>query len=157
MMPPGDTQEPLAIVGWREWVALPDLCIPFIKSKVDTGAKSSSLHAIEIETYTKDDTEYVRFVVPPYQRSDRGAVTCDVPLHDRRVVRSSSGEAAERYVIQTVVRWKGRAWLVDVTLADRTKMAFRMLLGRETLRGRVLVDSDQSFCGGRPRRKRSRR
>ncbi|MEO1524654.1 MAG: RimK/LysX family protein [Planctomycetota bacterium] len=154
MSSPGEPNDPLSIIGWREWVSLPDLGIPFIKSKVDTGAKSSSLHALEVETHLRDETEFVRFVVPPYQRSERGAVTCDLPLHDRRVVRSSSGEAAERFVIRTTVKWKGRAWLVDVTLADRTKMAFRMLLGRETLRGRVLVDSDRSFCGGRPRRKK---
>ncbi|MEL6109809.1 MAG: RimK/LysX family protein [Planctomycetota bacterium] len=146
--------ETLSIIGWREWVSLPDLGIPFIKSKVDTGAKSSSLHALQLETYMRGDDEYIRFLVPPYQRSERSAVRCDLPLHDRRVVRSSSGEASERYVIQTTVRWKGRSWLVDVTLADRTKMAFRMLLGRETLRRRVLVDSDRSFCGGRPRRKK---
>lgn len=146
--------ETLSIIGWREWVSLPDLGIPFIKSKVDTGAKSSSLHALQLETYMRDGEEYIRFLVPPYQRSERGAVRCDLPLHDRRVVRSSSGDASERYVIQTTVRWKGRSWLVDVTLANRTKMAFRMLLGRETLRGRVLVDSDRSFCGGRPRRKK---
>lgn len=150
----GDRREPPSLIGWREWVALPDLSIPFIKCKVDTGAKSSSLHALEIETFTREESEFVRFLVPPYQRSDRGAVTCELPLHDRRVVRSSSGEASERFVIQTTVRWKGRSWVVDVTLADRTRMAFRMLLGRETLRGRVLVDSDRSFCGGRPRRKK---
>ena len=155
MTPSGDRREPPSLIGWREWVALPDLGIAFIKCKVDTGAKSSSLHALwKSKPSPARKSEFVRFLVPPYQRSDRGAVTCELPLHDRRVVRSSSGEASERFVIQTTVRWKGRSWVVDVTLADRTKMAFRMLLGRETLRGRVLVDSDRSFCGGRPRRKK---
>ncbi|KAA5541110.1 ATP-dependent zinc protease [Roseiconus nitratireducens] len=146
--------QPLPVVGWREWVSLPDLGISHIKAKVDTGAKSSSLHAINPENFRRGGTDFVRFEVHPHQRSDEKRIMCEAPLYDIRMVRSSSGEATERFVIQTSVRWRNETWLVEVTLADRTEMGFRMLLGREALRRRVLVDSSRSFCGGRLKRKK---
>jgi len=143
-------------IGWREWVALPDLGIPHIKAKVDTGAKSSSLHAINPECFHRGGTKFVQFEVHPQQRSDEKRILCKAPLYDTRMVRSSSGEATERFVIQTRVRWHQQLWLVEMTLADRTLMGFRMLLGREALRRRVLVDSGRSYCGGRLKRKKKR-
>ncbi|QDT01637.1 hypothetical protein K227x_00040 [Rubripirellula lacrimiformis] len=145
---------PLVIIGWREWVVLPDLNIAHIKAKIDTGARSSSLHAFEIEPFTKDDQRWVRFQVHPIQRRDDLSIACEAPVHDVRNVRSSSGATSERFVILTTVSWMGESWTVDLTLADRTEMGFRMLVGREAVRGRMLVDPSRSYFGGRPPRRR---
>lgn len=147
-------EAPLVIIGWREWVSLPELNIPHIKAKIDTGARSSSLHAFEIEPFDKSGLRWVRFQVHPVQRRDDISVACEAPVHDVRSVRSSSGLAADRIVIQTAVSWMGETWTVDLTLADRTEMGFRMLVGREAVRGRMLVDPSRSFFGGRPPRRR---
>ncbi len=149
-------ETPLVIVGWREWVALPDLRIAHIKAKIDTGARSSSLHAFEIEPFRKSDERWVRFQVHPIQRRDQFTIACEAPVHDIRNVKSSSGVSAERYVILTSVLWMGQQWTVELTLADRTQMGFRMLVGREAVRGRMLVDPARSYFGGRPPRRRRR-
>ena len=156
---PSHTQHatPLVIIGWREWLALPQLRIPRIKAKIDTGARSSSLHAFDLETFQDSGNPFVRFNVHPVQRRDDLSVSCEAPIHDIRSVRSSSGVAAERIVIQTAVMWMGETWTVDLTLADRAQMGFRMLLGREAIRSRMLVDPGQSYFGGRPVRKKRRK
>lgn len=143
-------------MGWREWIAMPDLGLPHLKAKIDTGARSSCLHAIDIETFHQDDAVYVRFKVHPVQRSERRLITCEAKVHDVRSVRSSSGDVSDRFVILTPVRWKKLVWDVELTLADRTTMGFRMLLGREAIRGRMLVNPGQSYYGGRPRRKKKK-
>lgn len=148
-----ETDAPLIIIGWREWLSLPDLGIPRIKAKIDTGARSSSLHAYEIERFEQHGSSLVRFKVHPVQRRDSVTVVCVAEVHDVRSVRSSSGEATDRIVIQTPVRWMGESWTVDLTLADRSEMGFRMLVGREALRGRMLVDPGRSYFGGRPKKK----
>lgn len=153
--PTADT--PLVIIGWREWISLPELGIARIKAKIDTGARSSCLHTYEIESFELEGRPYVRFKVHPIQRHDEFSVTCQAPVHDVRSVRSSSGEAADRFVIQTLVRWMGESWTVDLTLANRSEMGFRMLIGREAIRGRMLVDPGRSYFGGRPKRKKKRR
>jgi hypothetical protein len=147
----------LLIIGWREWIALPDLGIVRIKAKIDTGARSSSLHTYSIEPFQSDGRPYVRFKVHPIQRHDEFSVTCEAPVHDVRRVKSSSGEVSERFVIQTQLRWMGESWLADLTLFDRSEMGFRMLIGREAIRSRMLVDSGRSFFGGRPIWKKRRR
>jgi hypothetical protein len=147
-------ETPLVIVGWREWVSLPDLGISRIKAKIDTGARSSSLHAFDIEKFDRGGVAWVRFRVHPRQRSDDVTVSCEAEIHDIRNVRSSSGESSERYVILTPVWWMGDTWMVDLTLADRTEMGFRMLVGREAMRGRMLVDPGRSYFGGKPKKKR---
>lgn len=149
-----ETETPLIIIGWREWLSLPDLGIPRIKAKIDTGARSSSLHAYDIQTFEKDGCALVRFKVHPVQRRDAVSVSCVAEVHDVRSVRSSSGEASDRIVIQTPVRWMGETWTVDLTLADRSQMGFRMLVGREAVRGKMLVDPGRSYFGGRPQKKR---
>ena len=149
-----ETDAPLIIIGWREWLSLPDLGIPRIKAKIDTGARSSSLHAYEIQRFEQQGCSLVRFKVHPVQRRDAVSVSCVAEVHDVRSVRSSSGEAADRIVIQTPVRWMGETWTVDLTLADRSQMGFRMLIGREAVRGRMLVDPGRSYFGGRPKKKR---
>ncbi|MEM9828102.1 MAG: RimK/LysX family protein [Planctomycetota bacterium] len=149
--------DPLLVIGWREWVSLPDLGIRFIKAKIDTGARSSSLHAFDIEPFEADGRRQVRFKVHPAQRNETWDVSCTADVADVRSVRSSSGEASERIVIQTPLRWMGQTWLIDLTLASRFEMGFRMLIGREAIRGRLLVDSGQSFFGPKPRRKKRRK
>jgi hypothetical protein len=138
------TETPLVIIGWREWISLPELGIVRVKAKIDTGARSSSLHTYEIEPFQVDGRPFVRFKVHPIQRHDEFSVTCQAPVHDIRPVRSSSGEVSERFVIQTLVRWMGESWTVDLTLFNRAEMGFRMLIGREAIRGRMLVDPGRS-------------
>lgn len=147
---------PLVIIGWREWVSLPSLGISRIKAKIDTGARSSSLHAFDIERYDRNGRGFVRFKVHPIQRHDELVVPCEAEIHDVRSVRSSSGEASDRFVIQTPVHWMGETWTVELTLADRTEMGFRMLVGREAVRGRMLVDPSRSYFGGRPKKRKRR-
>lgn len=145
------------IVGWREWVSLPDLGIDWMKAKVDTGARSSSLHAHDVEHFERDGAPWLRFVVLPWQGSDLDATVVEAPLHESREVRSSTGETQIRPVVRTTVRVAGVEHPVDVTLTDRSGMRFRMLLGREAVRRRFLVDPGRSYRGGKaPRVTRAR-
>ncbi|QDV23976.1 ATP-dependent zinc protease family protein [Aureliella helgolandensis] len=153
---PGEIQEPQLTIGWREFVTLPELGIRNIKVKVDTGARSSSLHAYDIEPFQHEGREFIRFKVHPRQRSESKVVETEAPLLEYRHVRSSSGESAERPVILTQVRLFGRAWQIELTLANRDSMGFRMLLGREAIRGSCLVDSGRSYLAGIPKRKRKK-
>lgn len=152
-----DAPNKLPTIGWREYVSLPDLKIAAIKAKVDTGARSSSLHAFEMELYRKDGLDYVRFKIHPMQRNDSLVVAVETPVFDVRRVRSSSGESSVRPVIVTVVELLGVAWPIELTLANRDQMGFRMLLGREAIRGRMLVDPGNSYFGGKPKRKKVKR
>ncbi|MFT5698526.1 MAG: hypothetical protein ACI8ZB_001381 [Desulforhopalus sp.] len=144
----------LPVVGWREWVALPDLGIKTIKVKVDSGARSSSLHAFDLETFQRDGVQWVRFTVQPVQRSHDKTVVVEAIVLEFRSVRSSSGVAKKRPVIMTNIELLGEKWPVELTLASRDEMGFRMLLGREAFRGRFLVDGGKSYYGGRPKRKK---
>ena len=144
------------VIGWREWVGLPDLGVDRIKAKVDTGARSSSLHVVGIEDFEQDGAPWLRFVVHPRQRSRKGAVTATAPLLDRRAVRSSSGAAETRPVIETRIELMGIIWVAELTLTRRDAMGFRMLLGRQAFRRRFLVDAGRSFRGDRPRRSAAR-
>jgi hypothetical protein len=140
----------LPSMGWREWLELPDLGIRRVKAKVDTGARSSSLHAESIELLQVRGQVAVRFIVLPLQRSRLKPVACQMPLYDERYVKSSNGSRELRPVIRTAVSWGGQSWEVDVTLTSRDLMGFRMLLGREAIRRRFLVDTGSSYFGGRP-------
>lgn len=146
----------LPLIGWREWIIVPDLFSLPVKAKIDTGARSSSIHALNITPVTVDGRECVQFETKPIQRSSAKLVQCVAPVDDIRHVRSSSGQESLRYVIVTPVRWKGMQWDVELTLADRSKMGFRMLLGREALRKRLLVNPAASFLGGRIKKKETR-
>lgn len=146
----------LGVVGWREYVSLPDMAIDSIKAKVDTGARSSSLHAFEIEEFTREGQRWVRFNVHPRQKDDLCAIAVEAPVLDVRNIRSSSGEVSERYVIVTALRLLGQTWPIELTLANRDEMGFRMLLGREAVRGRMLVDAGTSYYSGKPQRKQRR-
>lgn len=148
---------PKPIIGWREWVGLPQLGIERIKAKIDTGARSSSLHAFDVEQIQRDGQAFVRFKVHPIQRSQAGIVEVEAPILEFRHVRSSSGKATNRPVIVTSVSLLGITWPIELTLANRDQMGFRMLLGREAVRGRMLVDAGKSYYGGHPQWKERRR
>ncbi|RAL20786.1 ATP-dependent zinc protease [Lujinxingia litoralis] len=138
------------IIGWREWVRIPELGSWPVKAKVDTGARSSALHAEKIEFFEREGQAWVRFEVQPHQRSVRDAAAAEFPLHDRRMVRSSSGHEELRAVIRPQIQVLGKRFAIELTLTNRDEMGFRMLLGREALKGRFLVDPNASFLGGRP-------
>jgi hypothetical protein len=141
-------KETLPIIGWREWVGLPDFGIKSIKVKVDTGARSSSLHAYGLEEFEKEGEKWVRFQIQPIQRKRNKTEPIEFKVLEYRHVRSSSGKATMRPVIITNVELLGVTWAVELTLASRSKMGFRMLLGREAFRGRFLVDAGKSYYGG---------
>lgn len=138
------------IIGWREWIALPTFEVPWIKVKVDTGARTSAIHAHRLERYYAGGVLHVRFVVCPFPTDERRRVSVDCAVIDEREVRSSSGEVEARLVIRTDVTLRGLTFPIEATLARRDPMGFRMLLGREAIRGRFLVDPDQSFLNGQP-------
>ena len=142
------------VVGWREWVAFPEIGLPAIRAKVDTGAATSALHATHIERFTRDGAPWARFDVHPFFRKHhRMTVRCEAPVVDVREVRSSSGHSDERLVLGVTLRLGTRVdapeWPIEITLADRRRMQFPMLLGREAMADRVAVDPGASFRLGR--------
>ena len=139
-------------LGWREWVGLPDHGVEWLKAKVDTGARTSSLHAAGLHTFEVENREWVRFHVYPWQRSTADAVQVEARVLDRRQVRSSSGTTERRPVVVLPVRIGSRTVDVEFTLTRRDQMGFRMLLGRQALRRRFLVDTGRSFLLGQPPR-----
>lgn len=140
-------------VGWREWIALPDLGVEFIKAKIDTGAKTSVLHADGIKIVRKGDKRYVRFTLYPSQRSNHRATPARALLVEKRIIRSSSGHQTKRPVIRTHIQIGNEVWPIEVTLVDRAVMGFRMLLGRQAIHKRFVVDPAHSFLvGNRPPR-----
>jgi hypothetical protein len=142
-------KEPIRdVIGWREWVALPDLSIAHIKTKVDTGAKTSALHAFYVQPFERDGVEWVKFGVHPLQSSTSSIVECQAPVKALRSVTDSGGHAEMRYVIETSLIIKNHVHLIELTLTDRETMRFRMLLGRRALKRRFLVDSNKSFILG---------
>jgi hypothetical protein len=149
----------LASLGWREWVHLPDLGLEWIKAKTDSGARTSALHAFDIEIFERDGKEYVRFKVHPRQHNDVETMEAEAELIDQRHVRSSHGKRTFRPVIRTTLSVLGRQFPIELTLVCRKRMKFRMLLGREALRNRFIVDTGRSYLGGRkpPRSKRPKR
>ncbi|RMH19176.1 MAG: ATP-dependent zinc protease [Gemmatimonadetes bacterium] len=140
---------PRLVVGWREWAALPELGVPAIKVKVDTGARTSALHAFRLRRFQREGAPWVRFEVHPVQRVARPSIAVEAVVVDERLVRSSTGHEEERPVIETVLALGSESWPIHVTLTRRDAMGFRMLLGRQGIRGRVLVDPGRSFVLGR--------
>lgn len=140
------------IAGWREWVSLPGLGVPWMKAKLDTGARSSAIHAFDIEELERDGDTWVRYSIHPWQRSAEDATECESKVLEQRHVRSSSGHSEERYVVHVDVSLVGRVVTAEVTLSRRDEMGFRMLVGREALRQGFLVDPRRSYLGGRPKR-----
>ncbi len=138
------------VVGWREWVTLPELGIPAIKAKIDTGARSSSLHAYDMKRFKRRGVSMLRFKVHPIQRDFRTVVESEAKLVDLRKVRSSSGVVTLRPVIATPLRLGEETWEIEITLVRRDDMGFRMLLGRQSIRGHWLVDPGRSFVASSP-------
>ncbi len=136
-------------VGWREWASLPELGIERIKVKVDTGARTSALHAFRLETFFRGDSEWVRFFIHPLQRNTKVVRECVWPLLDRRVVSDSGGHREERVAIRTMLEMGDRRWPVELTITSRESMKFRMLLGRTAMEG-MAVDPGASYLLGRP-------
>jgi hypothetical protein len=137
----------LIVLGWREWVGLPALGVDRIKVKCDTGARTSSLHAHRIRTFDRDGVSIVEFYMHPVQRQPEPEVLCQLPIYDLRSVASSNGRSEERIVVRTDVSICGQCWPIEITLTNRDEMGFRMLLGREALRERIVVDPASSFLG----------
>lgn len=152
-----------SVIGWREWASLPELNIPAIKVKVDTGARTSALHAYKIENYHHGEREYVRFWIHPLQRRTDIDICCDAPVLDHRIVKDSGGHAEDRCVIKTPVRIGTHQWEIELTLTSREDMLFRMLLGRRAMvESGFTVDPGVSYLQGKkpknayPQRKKRR-
>ncbi len=144
--------EPLITVGWREWIALPELGIKRIKVKVDTGARTSALHTFATEPFDRDGEAWVRFGIHPVQGRNPAEAWCEARVHDQRLVTDSGGHGEQRLVILTPITLAGRTWPIEITLAARDNMRFRMLLGRTAMAGRVTVNPGASYLTRKERR-----
>ena len=141
-------ESPKPALGWREWVSFEGLGLPPIKAKVDTGARTSTLHAFKVRGFTRGGKKWVRFRVHPLQGDSSREVKCEAPVLDRRPVTDSGGHTQSRYVIHCVLRLQGERWPIELTLTNRDNMLFRALLGRTAIQGRYLVDPGRSFIQG---------
>ena len=136
------------VLGWREWVSLPGLGIAAIKAKLDTGAKTSALHAWDISLRAVDGRQWLRFRVHPAEGGDEAAsVVCEAPLSDRRWVTNPSGAREHRYIISTDIQIGASRWPIELSLTNREAMEFPMIVGREAMRNRLVVDPGASFRG----------
>lgn len=133
------------IIGWREWVGLPELGINRIKAKVDTGARTSALHAFSLKPFRENGQDKVNFCIHPFQHDVLTVVCCTANVVDRRLVTDSGGHSEERYVIKTALYLGAQQYQIEITLTEREDMLFRMLLGRGALRGRFMVNPVRSF------------
>lgn len=141
--------EDVPVIGWREWIALPEFGVDAVKAKIDTGARTSAIHAFDIRPFSKRGVPWVSFVLRPEQRRRQPALQCAAPVIDERKIRSSSGEQERRYVIEVEAHLGEIAWPIELSLTNRDELGFRMLLGREAIRRRFLVNPDRSFLIGR--------
>ena len=138
------------MLGWREWVELPELNIHQIKAKIDTGARSSALHAFAIEPYRKNGQRWVMFAIHPKQRHSDVFIECHAPIKDRRIVTDSGGHKQRRYVIETQLVLGQSRINAEMTLTNRDSMLFRMLIGRTTMNNRFIIDPNSSYLQGKP-------
>ena len=138
-------RSPRPVIGWREWVTLPELGNVVTKAKVDTGARSSALHAFDLERFQRDGEDWVRFAIHPLQRRTTPSVPVEARIVDERPVTSSSGRTQRRPVIATPITLDDTTWPIEITLTRRDEMGFRMLLGRQAIRKRYVVDPGRSF------------
>lgn len=144
------------ILGWREYLTLPDLELTRIKAKVDTGARTSALHTFELDEFERDGRLWVRFGMHPLQHRSDVAQYCEARVADRRPVTDSGGHREMRYVIATTLEIKDLRWPIEITLTNRDDMRFRMLLGRTAIRGRAIVDPGRSYVSSRRKKKKRR-
>ena len=141
--------QPKAIIGWREWIGLPELGIPAVKAKIDTGARTSALHVFDLEEFVEDGRQMVRFGIHPLQRRKDIVRFCEAPVLERRRVKDSGGHIEKRYVIRTKAVMGSESWKIDLTLTNRDLMLFRMLLGRTAVENRFLINPGRSYQTGR--------
>jgi len=137
-------------VGWREWIQLPELKLPEIKAKIDTGARTSCLHAFSVEPFEKNGYEWVRFGIHPHQEDIDTEVFCEAKVFDKRTVTDSGGHKEQRYVIKTDIILADQNWPIEITLTNRDTMLFRMLLGRTAMENKIVVNPGKSFLLGKP-------
>jgi hypothetical protein len=135
----------LKIIGWREWVTLPELKIDKIKAKVDSGARTSSLHAFDMKIYRRGGVDYVRFRIHPDQKSTKKTIVCHAKVFEFRRVKSSNGMSELRPVILTEIQLMGEKYKTEMTLTNRDEMGFRMLLGRQSIKNKFLLHTGKSF------------
>ncbi|MGB5293141.1 MAG: RimK/LysX family protein [Lysobacterales bacterium] len=136
-------------LGWREWVGLPELGLHAIKAKVDTGARTSALHAFELDTFSERGIDRVRFKIHPTQRDSEKIVTCVADIVDERSVTDSGGHREQRLIIMTLLNIGPWSWPIEMTLTARDNMMFRMLLGRTAMKGVAMVDPSRSYTTGK--------
>jgi hypothetical protein len=142
------------VLGWREWLGFPELGIARIKAKVDTGARTSCLHAYFVEPFQREGCGWVRFGIHPNQGDTSEEIICEAPVKDRRTVRDSGGHEEMRFVIETSVAIGVKQHRIEVTLTDRDTMKFRALLGRTAIGGQYMVNPGRSYVQGRHKKKR---
>jgi len=147
-------EKPLLEIGWREWVALPELNIPAIKVKTDTGARTSALHTFSIDPFVDGGVRRVRFGIHPLQQRKDIEIYAEADVIDQRWVTNTGGRRERRYVIRTPLAIGPWEWLIDVTLASRERLNFRMLLGRTAMGKRVRINPGRSYLTGRPKSER---
>jgi len=140
------------VLGWREWIALPELGINPIKAKIDTGARTSALHAFMIDPYKKGKQPWVRFAIHPIQKQTDVVIECHAPVKDRRIVSDSGGHKQRRYVIETDLVIGTHRINAEITLTNRDSMLFRMLIGRTALGNAYFINAHASFLQGHPGR-----
>ena len=136
-------------IGWQEWAGFPELCTTRIKAKIDTGAKTSAIHAFSVSEFERDGAPWASFILHPVQRRKLPEITCQAPIVDRRMIRSSNGIAQERLVIRTTMRMGDREWPVDLSLTNRDDMGFRLLVGRDALKKSILIHPARTFLQGK--------
>ncbi|NOU14178.1 MAG: ATP-dependent zinc protease [Methylococcaceae bacterium] len=138
------------ILGWREWIALPELNIERVKAKIDTGARSSALHAFIIDPYQRGGQSWVMFAIHPLQKNSDVILECHAQVKDRRLVSDSGGHKQRRYVIETLLLLGNNVFSAEMTLTNRDSMRFRMLLGRTAMEKRFVIDPSASYMQGKP-------
>lgn len=151
-----NTKPEILTFGWREWVSLPEIGIKQIKAKVDTGARTSALHAFELRPYTERGRDRVEFRIHPLQKDVDTVITCNADVLDKRIVTDSGGHKEERFVIETSLSIGSQSWPIEMTLTSRDDMLFRMLLGRTAIKNRAQVDPARSYLIGKKKRSRKR-
>jgi ribosomal protein S6--L-glutamate ligase len=144
---------PKIIVGWQEWCALPKLSVPAIKTKIDSGAKTSALHAANIRPFHRHGHLFVHFLVHPLQGTEKFEKACTALVIDQRTVKNSGGQTELRYIITTTITLGKMTWDIDISLTNRDPMVFRMLLGRDALKGHSIIDPGKILCQGKLKRR----